>query len=85
MTTGSMSGTLNSKTAAVAGSNSGTGAGTIVFTSDFLVFNGGDKSYSFALDDVVTTGATLNELASVLLERGAAQIQGWVVARTEKP
>lgn len=37
------------------------------------------------VDDVVTTGATLNELASVLLERGAAQIQGWVVARTEKP
>jgi ComF family protein len=37
------------------------------------------------VDDVVTTGATLNELASVLLERGAAQVEGWVVARTEKP
>ena len=37
------------------------------------------------VDDVVTTGATLNELAGVLLERGAAQVEGWVVARTEKP
>jgi ComF family protein len=37
------------------------------------------------VDDVVTTGATLNELAGVLLDRGAAQVQGWVVARTEKP
>ena len=37
------------------------------------------------VDDVVTTGATLNELASALLERGAARVEGWVVARTEKP
>src|SRR5262249_31610161 len=37
------------------------------------------------VDDVVTTGATLDELAKVRLERGAAEVRGWVVARTEKP
>ena len=37
------------------------------------------------VDDVLTTGATLNELAGVLLGRGAAQVWGWVVARTERP
>jgi len=37
------------------------------------------------VDDVLTTGATLNELAAVLLSRGAAEVWGWVVARTEKP
>jgi ComF family protein len=37
------------------------------------------------VDDVLTTGATLNELANVLLGRGAAAVWGWVVARTEKP
>jgi len=37
------------------------------------------------VDDVMTTGATLNELAGVLRARGAAQVEGWVVARTEKP
>ncbi len=37
------------------------------------------------VDDVVTTGATLDELAHVLLARGAAQVWGWVVARTERP
>ena len=37
------------------------------------------------VDDVLTTGATLDELAGVLLSRGAAEVWGWVVARTEKP
>ena len=37
------------------------------------------------VDDVLTTGATLDELAGVLLSRGAAEVRGWVVARTEKP
>jgi ComF family protein len=37
------------------------------------------------VDDVLTTGATLDELARVLLGRGATQVWGWVVARTEKP
>ncbi|MGH8763980.1 MAG: ComF family protein [Nitrosospira sp.] len=34
------------------------------------------------LDDVMTTGATLNELAKVLRKCGAAYVSGWVVART---
>jgi ComF family protein len=34
------------------------------------------------LDDVMTTGSTLNELAKVLRKYGATHISGWVVART---
>lgn len=34
------------------------------------------------VDDVMTTGATLNELARVVKRAGAARISGWVVART---
>ena len=34
------------------------------------------------LDDVMTTGSTLNELAKVLRKCGATHITGWVVART---
>lgn len=34
------------------------------------------------LDDVMTTGATLHELARTLLHAGAAEVQAWVVART---
>ena len=34
------------------------------------------------VDDVMTTGATLNELARNLKRAGAAQVQGWVLART---
>jgi ComF family protein len=37
------------------------------------------------IDDVLTTGATLNELARNLRKAGAIGIQGWVVARTVKP
>jgi len=37
------------------------------------------------VDDVLTTGATLNELARNLRKAGAIEIQGWVVARTVKP
>ncbi len=34
------------------------------------------------VDDVLTTGATLNELARVMRRAGAAEVRGWVVART---
>jgi len=34
------------------------------------------------VDDVLTTGATLNELARVLRRAGAVSVRGWVVART---
>ena len=34
------------------------------------------------LDDVMTTGATLAELAKVLKRAGAARVENWVVART---
>jgi len=34
------------------------------------------------VDDVMTTGATLNELAKVLKRAGAARVESWVVARS---
>jgi ComF family protein len=34
------------------------------------------------IDDVLTTGATLNELARVLRKAGAVSVAGWVIART---
>jgi ComF family protein len=37
------------------------------------------------LDDVMTTGATLEELAATLKRAGAARVVNWVVARTPPP
>ena len=37
------------------------------------------------LDDVMTSGATLFELAHVLLQAGVMSVQAWVVARTPEP
>jgi len=34
------------------------------------------------VDDVMTTGASLNELAKTLRQAGAAHIEAWVIART---
>jgi ComF family protein len=34
------------------------------------------------VDDVLTTGATLDELARVLRRAGASEVRGWVIART---
>ena len=36
------------------------------------------------VDDVMTTGATLNEVAGNLKRAGAAYVSGWVVARTPR-
>jgi ComF family protein len=36
------------------------------------------------VDDVLTSGASLNELARTLLRAGAAEVMGWIVARTER-
>jgi ComF family protein len=43
-----------------------------------------DGARLVVVDDVLTSGATLNELARVLLRAGAAEVSGWVVARTER-
>ena len=37
------------------------------------------------LDDVMTTGATLGEIAATLKRAGAARVENWVVARTFPP
>ena len=37
------------------------------------------------VDDVLTTGATLNELARTLKRHGAREVIGWIVARTPSP
>lgn len=36
------------------------------------------------IDDVMTTGTTLNELAATLLANGATRVDAWVLARTPK-
>ena len=42
-------------------------------------------SHVVLVDDVMTSGATLYELARVLRQAGAANVQAWVVARTPDP
>ena len=37
------------------------------------------------VDDVMTTGATLNELARILKRSGAARVENWVIARALPP
>jgi len=37
------------------------------------------------VDDVMTTGATVAEIARVLLQAGATEVSVWVVARTPRP
>ena len=36
------------------------------------------------VDDVMTTGATLGELAFTVLEAGARSVEAWVVTRTPR-
>lgn len=37
------------------------------------------------VDDVMTTGSTIAEIARVLKQAGAARVEAWVVARTPRP
>jgi ComF family protein len=37
------------------------------------------------IDDVMTTGATANEIAAVLRQAGATEVHFWVIARTPRP
>jgi predicted amidophosphoribosyltransferase len=37
------------------------------------------------VDDVLTTGSTLNEVASVLRKSGAERVVGWIATRTPAP
>jgi ComF family protein len=48
----------------------------------FIVRQRLDGARVAVVDDVMTTGATLSALARALKEAGAAQVAGWVVART---
>lgn len=48
----------------------------------FLVQGNVDGCHVTVIDDVLTTGATMSELARVLKSAGAATVTGWVVART---
>jgi predicted amidophosphoribosyltransferase len=36
------------------------------------------------VDDVMTTGATLDEFARTLKKNGAARVENWVIARTTR-
>ena len=37
------------------------------------------------IDDVMTTGTSLDELAKTLIKAGAREVEAWVVARTLPP
>lgn len=43
------------------------------------------KQKFILIDDVMTTGATLFELARLLKQAGAAHVEAWVIARTPRP
>ncbi len=43
-----------------------------------------DRQHILLIDDVMTTGATLNELACTLKKAGAERVEAWVIARALK-
>lgn len=43
-----------------------------------------DSHHVAIVDDVLTTGSTMNELSKMLLEKGAGEISAWVIARSVK-
>ena len=54
---------------------------TALVTADWVAENINNQHVAI-IDDVMTTGATLNELAKVLRQQGAGEISNWVIART---
>ena len=49
----------------------------------FRVTRAPDAAHVALIDDVVTTGATCNELAALLLHKGASRVDVWCLARTD--
>ena len=43
-----------------------------------------DGEHIVLIDDVMTTGSTLNEIAKTLKKAGAVRVDAWVIARTSK-
>jgi ComF family protein len=48
----------------------------------FTVTSNVNDQHILLIDDVLTTGSTLNELAKTLKREGAKQVDAWVIART---
>lgn len=44
-----------------------------------------DRRHVAIVDDVMTTGATIDAVARALREAGAARVDAWIVARTPEP
>lgn len=44
-----------------------------------------DGKYVVIVDDVVTTGATAEQLSQCLIDQGACRVDVWAIARTPKP
>ncbi len=51
----------------------------------FRVRHGVEGKNIMLVDDVLTTGSTLNSLAASLKDAGAVRVEAWVIARTPEP